>query len=92
MLAELMREHGGIKPVKGQIAPIDGFDERIEDDGFLPDFISEAENLAAFYQRKCFHLSHLLNQAFDMQGFISVYRPNHPAFNCGRPKSLRIKS
>jgi len=48
MPAELMGEHGGVKPVEGKIAPMDHFYERIEDFGLLSELVAKTKLVFAF--------------------------------------------
>ncbi len=70
MLAELMRKHGGIKPIEGKIAAMDHFHERIEHVGFLSGFVLEAEMVLTFGQGESFDL---IGHATLFQK--AIYRP-----------------
>ena len=48
MLAKLVRENCGIKPIEGKVATIDHLDETFEHLGFFPNLIAEAEVMATF--------------------------------------------
>src|SRR5438132_9388835 len=55
MLPELMGEDGGVEPVKGQLAPLDHFDQRFEHFGLLPHLVAEAELLGALDEVERLH-------------------------------------
>jgi hypothetical protein len=61
MLAKLMREDGGVKPIEGKLAPMDHIHQRIEHLGFLSDFISKAEVVTTLNQAQCLHLVHTVS-------------------------------
>jgi len=48
MLPELVAQDGGVEPVEGEIPAVNHVHQRIQDLGFLSDFVSEAEVIFAF--------------------------------------------
>jgi hypothetical protein len=56
MLAKLMGEDGGIKPVEGEVAPVDHFHQRIKHLRLVSHLIAEAEVLAALHETEHLHL------------------------------------
>ena len=53
MLAELVRHHGGVKPVEAELAPIDHVHQRIEHLSLVADLIAKAEVLFALNKAEC---------------------------------------
>ena len=53
MLAKLVGEDGGIKPIESNVATIDQIDQGIEDFGLFTNVIAETEMLFTLDQGKC---------------------------------------